>query len=218
MIRSEIRARIAATINDDQNIFVTADEANRSIDEAMEIIAEKTKCIRRTAFVSLREGANFYYIKSIADDMMYPYRIWNEQRNVRLTGSSFMELDGLSQTWLTTAGTPQLWFPVSWDFFGVYPHPATSGGVLRIDYVAWPAALMDDNDEPEMPESSIDSLIYFGAYEGQLKEWDIQAATAMYQVFMGRMNGLVDGMDRVQAREFMRSSGLELRSEINVRR
>jgi len=49
MIRSDIRARIADSIDDASLVFVTEAEANRSIDEAMEVIAQKTRHIRRTA-------------------------------------------------------------------------------------------------------------------------------------------------------------------------
>mgnify|MGYP001216050867 CR=1 FL=1 len=215
MIRSDIRARIADSINDASLVFVTEAEANRSIDEAMEVIAERAKCIRRTAFVSMREGANFYFCNSIAADMMYPYRIWNETRNQRLTAQSILEMDGYSVTWLATQGTPEVWFPVSWDYFGVWPHPASSGGVMRIDYLAWPRALMDDSDEPELPESSTDALTFYGAYEGQIKEWDAASANAMYGLFQQQLGDVkaVTGINRVAPREFGRT-GLRLPSEI----
>lgn len=168
-------------------VFFESDEIDACIDEAMEVIAERTKCIRRTAFTSIREGTNFYFLNSIAADIMYPYRIWNQQRNQRLEAVSLIEMDSHSRTWLDTPGDPDRWFPVSWDYFGVYPHAAASGGVLRIDYIAWPRELLDDNDEPELPESSSDAILAYGAYEGGAREWNEQGSLAWWDLFRAQL-------------------------------
>jgi hypothetical protein len=202
MKQSEIRSRIADAIDDPDMIFMTEAQLNHSIDEAMEVIAEKTRNIRRTAYVSLREGVNFYFLQSIAPDMMYPYRIWNQQNNLRLIPTTIDEMDERHRTWMETSGNPECWFPVSWDYFGIYPHPAAAGGVLRVDYIAWPRALMDDDDEPELPESSSDALSLYGITEGQLKEWDAKSAMANWAMFaraLGESNART-GVNRVQIR------------------
>jgi hypothetical protein len=215
MIQSEIRERIAAMIDDPDNVFVSEAQLNTSIDEGMEMVAEATGCIRRTAFCSIREGATYYFTNSIASDMMYPYRIWNESNNRRLTATSLDELDAYSRTWLTTSGNPESWFPVSWDYFGVYPHAVDAGGVLRIDYLAWPRALNNDDEEPEIPEASMNALVTFGAWEGQLKQWDEMTAYALYDLFQKETGQSRDrtGMGRVQERSFGRG-GLNLPSQL----
>jgi len=206
MKRSEIRTRIAEAIDDKDSIFFTSAQINLSIDEAMELFAERTKSIRRSAYVSLRPGATFYFTASIAQDIMFPYRIWNQANNQRLIATSINELDSHSTTWLDTSGDPRNWFAVSWDFFGVYPHAAAGGGVMRVDYVAWPLELQDDDDEPELPEGSTDVPFLHGLYEGELKQWDIQSASLVFALLtkaMGESEART-GMSRVQERSFQR--------------
>lgn len=215
MKQSEIRERIATAIDDADNVFVSEAQLNTSIDEGMQAVAEATGCIRRTAFCSIREGAIFYFTNSIASDMMYPYRIWNESNNRRLVATSLDELDAYSRTWLQTTGSPESWFPVSWDYFGIYPHASAAGGVLRIDYLAWPRSLADDDDEPELPEQSSDALITFGTWEGQLKQWDELTSFALWDLFQVQTGQSRDrtGMGRVQERSFGRGS-LSLPSQL----
>lgn len=206
MSLEDLRLRVADGIDDAGMIFFTEDQIDHSIDEAMEVIAEKSGCIKRSAFVSVREGANFYFINSIATDIMIPYRIWNENRGSRLKGTTMAELDSYHRTWLTTSGDPDSWFPVSWDYFGVYPHAATAGGVLRVDYLAWPRALQDDDDEPELPESSQDALIHYAINEGHLKQWDTNSALlawAMFQKATGESKARTN-VERIRAGGFTR--------------
>ena len=206
MKRSDLRLRIADACEDTSMVFFEEAEINASIDEAMEVIAERTKCVRRTAFVSIREGANFYFLHSIASDIMYPYRLWNEHRNQRLEPTSMPELDGFNRTWLDTSGDPDRWFPVSWDYFGIYPHAATAGGVIRIDYIAWPRELLDDDDEIELPESASDAVFGYSTYEGQCREWNDAGAAAWWQIFnqqLGETNAKT-GIRRTQESDLRR--------------
>lgn len=211
MKRSEIQSRIADALDDTDMVFFTSSEINTMIDEGAEILAEQTGNIRRTAYFPLREGTQFYFLRSIAQDIMIPYRIWNFDGTRRLTAFSIQEMDAFAENWLTTTGTPEVWFPVSWDFFGVYPKPAAGGGVMRLDYYAWPRELLDDDDEPEVLESSHDALTYFGVYEGELKQWSPQAATAAQNLFMSYVGKARDSSNvgRVQERSFQRT-GLRL--------
>ena len=215
MKRSEIRSRIADALDDSDMVFFTSAEIDTMIDEGAEILAEDNHAIRRTAYLPLRPGTQFYFIRSIAQDMMYPYRIWNHDGTRRLTALSINELDAFSENWMTTTGTPELWFPVSWDFFGIYPKPAAGGGVLRVDYYAWPRELLDDDDEPEFLEASHDALTMFGVYEGELKQWNGPAAKSAEQLFLSMMGKSTDrsNVGRVQERSFQRS-GLRLPSSM----
>jgi len=206
MKRSDLRARIADACQDTSMVFFSQAEINASIDEAMEVIAEHTGAIRRTAFSLIREGANFYFLNSIATDIMYPYRIWNEHRNQRLQTTSIIELDSLSRLWLDTSGDPDRWFPVSWDYFGIYPHPAAAGGVLRIDYIAWPRDLLDDDDDIELPESLSDAPLSYGVYEGQAREWHDQGVAQWWAMFLAQLGQTKakTGINRVQQSDLRR--------------
>lgn len=188
MTRSQIRDRILNALNESTSapVFWTTAQLDAVIGEASEVLAEEAKAIRRTAFVARAAGAIYYFLRGAAPDIMAITRIWLPDLNKRLTAVSIAELDAQNSTWATATGTPEYWFPVSWDCFGIYPHPAQGGGLLRLDYLAWPRALQDDGDEPEFREADQDSLVLYGLYDGLMKKWDAPRALEMFNRFMAQ--------------------------------
>ena len=178
MNRGEIERRILEGVNDspDDPVFFSLRQLGDLVDEACDILAEETQSIRRQALIPWRAGTGYYQVTTVDPDFMAPTRLWNHKTGLRLTCLSMQELDAMDTNWQTTTGTPEVWFPVSWDMFGVYPKPAGADGVLRLDYMAWPRSLMDDSDRSELPEATHDAIVLYGQYMGCLKKWDTQAA------------------------------------------
>jgi hypothetical protein len=206
MDRVAIKKRILDGINDDADspVFFTDAQLNTLIDEASEFVVAETRGIRRSSFLPLRDSTTFYSLRSLARDIMLPYRIWNHANSSRLTVTSMEELDQFQQRWLDTAGDPEFWFSVSWDLIGIYPRPTSDGGVLRIDYFAWPETLSDDASIPE--STTHDAIVLYGTYIGLLKQWDTQKAAEAFKRL--QKNELFDkaksGILRVGHRSFGR--------------
>lgn len=116
-------------------------------------------------------------------------------------------LDREHETWATVTGEPWRWFPVSWDLFGIWPKPVAGGGVLRVDCLAWPRALQDDTDEPELLASDHDALTLYAVSEGAAKRWDVGTMLSAWSLFMKAAGASTDrsGVGRVQARPFQRA-------------
>jgi len=208
MTRSEIQARIFESIGDDPDspVFFSQAQLNQLVDEALEVLVEDIRAVRRSALIPLKEGVGFIYTQAIDPDFMAPLRVWNHANQMRLTCLSMAELDTLNIRWQQTTGTPELWFPVSWDLFGIYPHPAEASGVLRVDYLAWPRSLLDADDRPEIPEATQDALVLYGQYMGCLKKWDAAAATVPLKALQlhKAVAGARSGISRISVRSFQR--------------
>ena len=210
MTREEIRDRILLGLNETTSdpSFWTLEEVNSVIGDAMEFLAEEAKLIKRTAFVPLREGATYYFTASIAPDIMAPYRVWHSTNDWRLAPVTMSDLDQRSLTWGTVTGDPKLWFPYAWNVFGIWPKPASAGGVLRVDYVAWPPPLLDDGDQPEIPESDQNALVLYGIYDGLLKQWDLQRALAVFSELVTELpTTRYRSMKELKASDMQRSPG-----------
>ena len=204
MTRSEIRARILDGLNDADGIFVTAAQADAMIGDALEVMAEASGAIKRTVHLPLQSGTMLYALSAVAADAMSPYRLWLVGEERRLTAVSMGELDRRHETWPTVTNPPDYWFPVSWNLFGIWPSPATGGDMLRIDYLAWPRALMDDDDEPEFQLGDHDAIVDYGIYDGLAKRWDVQRMLEVWSRFGARVgfSRARTGAGRVQARSF----------------
>lgn len=209
MNRIEIKNRILNGINDDpdSSVFYTTAQIEALIDEGLEVLAEDTMAINRTAVVPVRQGAFLYYLPWIDPDAMAIRRVWYQNDQSRLTAVTMSQLDGFHQRWLTVTGTPEVWFPVSWDIFGVWPIPATAGDVLRVAYSAWPRALQDDSDEPELPEATQDAVVLYGQYQGILKKWDAEQAGLTLRLLTGHraLAGSRSAIARIASRVWHRT-------------
>jgi len=95
---------------------------------------------------------------------------------VRLVPGTLRDLEALHWQWQTVTGAPTAWVPVSHDLFALYPHPATGGGRVRVDYIAWPSALQDDGDSPEDVVADHELLVTYARYEGLLHRWQAERA------------------------------------------
>ena len=191
MNRKDLRDRILEALNEDPDSpsFWSTSEIDGIIDEGAEILAEEAASVKRSAFLPFREGAAYYYTQSIARDVMAVHRVWHHSLDRRLQPATVMDLDAHNETWATVTGDAWWWFPVAWNLFGIYPHPATASGIMRVDYLAWPPALLDDGDEPEIPEASQAGLVLYGVYEGLLKQWDLRRAVGAFSAFVDMLPG-----------------------------
>ena len=185
MNRSELRTRILSGLNESTSspVHFSTTQIDSTITEALEILSEEVEAVRRTYFVPLRDGTTYYFTQGIGSDLMIPYRLWTPDNNKRLTAVSIHELDEFSDTWTATTGDPEAWFPISWDCFGIYPYPTAAGGILRIDGLAWPRELLDDSDEPELPESTHESVVDYCIYDGLMKRYDVDVAITFLNRF-----------------------------------
>lgn len=220
MTKSEIRTRILESLNDSASspVFWSISEIDDVIQEGQEVLAEELAIIKRSALVPLREGTTYYYTQGIASDIMVPYRIFLTELDRRLDVVTMSQLDERHETWITISGDPWHWFPVSWDIFGVFPHPAQAGGVIRVDYIAWPSAPQDDSEELEFSEPEQDALVLYGVYDGLLKQWDIERALKMFALFLERLPlGRPRANVELQAAKLERSSHREpFRTGVNI--
>ena len=210
MKRSDIRTRILEALNESASspVFFSTAQIDAVIDEAQEVLSEEAQAVKRTAYQALRDGTTYYYTRGIANDIMAPYRIWLTHLNRRLVAVSLRELDVRHEHWIDVNGDPEVWFPVSWDLFGIWPHPATGGGVMRIDYLAWPRSLQDDDDEPEIRRADHDAIVWYGIYDGLMKMWAPEKAIVLFNLFVDRWADARAraGIKEAQARTFQRGT------------
>lgn len=223
MTRAEIRQRILTGLNESATspVFWSTGQMSQVIADASEVLAEEAQAVKRTAFTVLRPGTTYYATRGLAPDLMAPYRIWLPSLSRRLTAATVGQLDRQHEQWQTVTGDPEYWFPMGWDWFGVYPRPAAGGGTMRVDYLAWPRILLDDSDEPEFLHADHDALVLYGVYEGLLKRWNLEEALIVFSLFLERIGKAhARGGDRqMQARTWQaaRQPGTPFRSGLGDR-
>jgi len=186
MNRGSIREKILYLLNENISspTFLTLTEANDLIQEAMELIAEEIRALRQQAILITQPGRFWYTTYEISDTCMSPIRIFSYANKQRLIPLIMAEVDDHYTNWMSVqAETPQWWYPISFDTFGIWPGPSVGGTPLRIDYLAWPETLHDDDDEPILREIEQDLMILYGQYDGLIRQWDVERAFDIFNKF-----------------------------------
>jgi len=204
MTRLDMQTRILEKLNDSTTApqFWSTTQIDDVIQEAQEVLAEESRIIKRSVTVTVRPGTSYYHLRGIAADCMTPYRLSLPDARIRLRAVSPVQLDAYHLLWETVTGTPSWWVPIDWQTFALFPHSIQGGGILRVDYLAWPQALMDDNDSPEYTVSDHDALVLYGVYDGLMKRWDVSRATVLFSKFLERVgkSRATTGMDAEDGR------------------
>lgn len=210
MTRGELTTQILTALGDSPTapIFWSRAEIQDTIQDGQEVLAETISAVKRTAYLALAAGTNFYPLQVIAPDLLRIQRVYLDSQHRRLTAMTRIQLDTFHETWRTVSGVPEAYLSMGYDWICLWPTPAVSGDILRVDYTAWPRALDSDSDWPELLEADHDTLVYYGIYDGLLKRWDVQQALPIFQEIVSRVRkGTARaGVNKGQARSWNRSS------------
>lgn len=188
MNRAEVRRRALRYLDEDPEspVHMTETEANELIDEALEIVSEEIRYVKKTGYVPLRDGCQIYRTMAIDPLLLSITRIWLMDCEHPLELTSMMELSRSERRWWEhTEERPHHWYPVDHQTFGVYPRVAESQGeVLRIDYLSWASPTQDDTVQLPFDDPTLDAVINYVVHCGLLKRWDIARASDIYGEFV----------------------------------
>jgi hypothetical protein len=157
-------------------VFYTAAEMRAALNKAQNLWALLTLCIERTASFTLAPASAFHSITDSFADYQVPLRV--TLNGLRLLPATLQQLDGLSENWFTTPGTPVRYFAKGFDQLAVYPQP-TSLAQISITYAAQPTLMVNDTDEPEIEALYHDALLDFAVYILRAKEGGAEFQNAL---------------------------------------
>lgn len=203
MIRSEVRKRALRMLDEDPDtpVYFTTAEINSLIDEAMEVISEEVRYQKKTGYVALRTGCQFYHTLSIDPLCLSPTRVYLMDAEEPLRYTTILNLSMHESRWMEhTAERPHHWFALDHQTFGIYPRVTESNGeVLRVDYYAWGTPALSDTSVLPYDDAMLDAVVQYVVYSGLMKRWDIARAS---DVFFDFSSFFQDATFRKEVRRF----------------
>jgi hypothetical protein len=202
MLRSEMRRRCLLFLDEDPvaPVYFTTSEINDLIDEAMEVIAEEVRYEKRTGYVTLRPGVQFYNTLAVDELLISPTRVWLQGDSRPLEYTTIGELSYHERGWLDDVGErPHHWYAVDHSTLGIYPAVSEPTESLRIEYYGWPKPLANDQAIIPHDDATTDAMIQYVVYSGLMKRWDIARASDIYAEFAGMYQ---DAVFRKESRRF----------------
>ena len=187
MIRSELRTRALYMLDEDPDnpVYFSTSEINDLIDEALEVVSEEVRYEKRTGYVPLRDGCQFYHTTAIDSNCLSPTRVWLMDYERPLEYTTILSLSAAENKWMEhTAERPHHWFAIDHQTFGIYPRvTASTGEVLRVDYFAWASSPPSDSSVLPFDDATLDAVVMYVVYSGLMKRWDIARASDVFNDF-----------------------------------
>lgn len=165
-------------LDDVPGVYWTPAEITHAINVAQRLWCLLTLCLERTVTYTLStDGRAFYLISDQIDDYIVPLRI--TFNGVRLRSATIHSLDLRSRTWRVTPGDPTTFVQHGFDLLAITPQPTSGTPALTLTYAAEPAALVSDNDVPDIAPDQQIHLEQFAFYFCRLKEGSQELANAV---------------------------------------
>jgi len=106
---------------DDQGVFYTDEDVFDSLQDGYEEISLRTECIEKVVSVQFPTTPYLDAVSSIPD-YFRPFGIYDRNRKLFLTPTTFKILEGMDEKWEVTNGTPEWFVPIDFKYIAFYPH------------------------------------------------------------------------------------------------
>lgn len=181
-----LQQRLRGLLHDPDAIFWEDAELLANLNEAQDVLGERTRFLTQTVYLPRREGTWCYDIAGVLPNLIAPYRIWLPDVHRRLEAVSLTHLDILHPLWQTITGDPWYWAALDWRQFVLYPVPAEGHGMMEIACYVWPDPLTAATQIPRWHLAAEEALTLYAEALGHLKQWDAANATMRLEAFMAR--------------------------------
>ena len=144
-------------------LFWTEAEIGEAVNLGLQELADSTEFYEQHLDIELLNDRAYYDLRHvIGPDFLALRPAYNEQTNRWLIPSTVRHLDAHDRRWERVTGEPQRIVLRGLWWLGLYPRVQADAGRIRQYYVALPPALVEDEDEPPIPEAFQEALIDFG--------------------------------------------------------
>lgn len=195
--RGSLRATIRQLLGETTQTFWLDTMINQWIEDAQLDIVYRTKCKRRTGFITPVAGVIEYVISAYISDILDiggPLRIYdttNAQWREKMEGVTQDYMDCEYNGWesVTVTGEPTMyWYDIEQDRIWIYEPPsaqyASSNG-LKVPYIVKPTAIANDNLSPDIPEVLFPAIIEFCLARGMDSRGYSDIAAQKLQAYYG---------------------------------
>lgn len=158
-----------------------------SINDSIEEISIFTGLNKQTYYVSLRKNRTFYRFRFAKGYMLWITDVWLRTQKRRLEQTSLIKLINYNPRWLYNTGSPHSYFPVGFNYFGVYPRPSSDTDMLEVTYVTAPNRYTVDTDRVQLRKNWEWGAAHFAVGEFYASRGDAKNAIFHHNKYFDRI-------------------------------
>lgn len=188
---SNITARIRTRFEAESTVRWPDATIHVAVNEALDELSETAGFVERVVSIPQLADRNFYDLRGYtADDVIGIRAVWSTIRQDWLTPSTPDTVSAAPQ-WRTVTGDPHTFFLRGWSWLGVYPHPTTSTGFLRVYLTTLaPRFLHNQAVLADLPDDVVPALEDYALYTLQALDGAVDKALLHWKDFVNRQQSL----------------------------
>lgn len=136
-----------------------------SLNDAVEEIALVTGAVKAEYQLPLTASTTFYRLDFSRGELMWITDVWLHGQNRRLEQVDLIRLVTGNPRWLENTGNPEAYFPVGFDYLGVWPTPSATTDLLKITAAIAPERYTYDNNRIDLRTNWKWAAVHFAVGE-----------------------------------------------------
>ena len=158
-----------------------------SINDAIEEICILTGNVKETYHIALRSGRSFYRFRFEIGYIAWITDIWLFNQKRRLEQTSLIKLNEYNPRWLYNDGSPERYFPIGMNYFGIHPKPSSDTDILEINAVVIPKRYEKDTDKINLRKNWEWAAAHYAVGEYYASIGDAKSAIVNHNRYLKRM-------------------------------
>lgn len=180
-----------------------------SLNDAIEEISLLTGSYRTTYAMAMREDRTFYRFRFSRGYLAWITNVWLVTQKRRLEQTSLLKLKNHNPRWLYNTGSPRAYFPIGFNYLGIWPKPGSDTDLLEIEMVLIPRRYETDTEEIKLRNNFERAAIHYAVGEYFASRGDAQTAVYHHQKYLDRV-GLSARYPYANDREWRLQSAKEI--------
>lgn len=159
ILKSEIIDKVKTNLNAaglGSNYYSDEDFTDVFLDVYDDIVAQVLP-FEKSVNITLTAYKVYYDLYNTIDDYILPAAIYHQDSQRWLTQRSQKYLEGIDSEWEQTKGNPYYYCVIDYRYIAIYPHPTSSGAVMKVFYKYRPP---ESADADLIPLSSHNDLMF----------------------------------------------------------
>lgn len=147
-----------------------------SVNDAIQELCMVLGGYTRNYHLPLLEDYQFYRLEPEHDYIAYIVDVYDHDRKRKLTQTDIVTLAASDPYFLKTNGYPEQYLWIGHEVFGIYPYPASEGGMLVLKCVCLPKPYTQDYDPIYLRDYLQRAAVYYAVSEYYASRGDAKRA------------------------------------------
>lgn len=158
-----------------------------SVNDAIEEISIISGINKKTYYLSVRAGKNFYTLDLKDGDVAWVTDMWLLPIGRRLVQKDFVSLTNFNPRWLYNSSNPERYCMIGVDKICIHPVPSSSVGTIEVTCCIAPKRYTTDTDRVKLRKEFSWAVVNFAVAEYFASRGDAKRATDYFEKYIKKL-------------------------------